>query len=121
MPLEVAFQVDFYRPIMKTTYLDLVNQNWRMVSVSDRICAAQPDLPHLNDDSNVPKVLRDYYTNADEGESFKSRLDYQRDRAALRRLVAQMYVLADHVKNYEIHIIFDSVDQPGRVEIAERP
>lgn len=120
-PLQIAFSVDFYEAITKSASLDLRRQVWRMVrSESDgQLVEARPDLPHMNNNSNIPKVLEDFDALVESGESWEEQLNYIREHAGMCRLVAKIYALAKPLGAYEVLITFESSDQPGTVQIAE--
>lgn len=120
-PLQIAFSVDFYEAVAKTSDLDLRNQRWRMVQseTDGEFVEARPDLPHLNDNSNTPKVLTDFDALVRPGESWEEQLAYVREHAALKRIVAQIYELARHMGAYEVMITFENADQPGNIQIAK--
>ena len=118
-PFEIAFQVDLYEPLVKTSDLRLDKLVWRMQQETDRIFVAKPDIPDMNGGSDVPKVLEDFHALMDEGGNWESRLQYQRERAQLRRMVMKINKIAKHLVTWEVHIAFDRLDQPGRVSITE--
>lgn len=118
-PLRLAFYVDIYEPIVRTADLRRDKLRWSMVKESDRIYVARPDVPELNGGSLIPRVLADYDAKVTKGEYWEARLNYQRDRAQLRRMVMKINALGIPKATWEVRIVFESPDHPGRVEITE--
>ena len=120
-PLQIMFPVDFFEAVTKASNLDLRQQVWRMVrsETDERIVMAKPDLPHLNDNSDVPKVLEDFDALVQPGDSWESRIDFVRRHARLKQIVTKTYNIARLTDTYEVTITFESPDQPGNVQIAK--
>lgn len=118
-PLQIAFHVDFYESITKTSSLDLTKQRWRMVRSEENkmLVEARPDLPYLNNNSNIPKVLEDFDALVQPGEGWEAQLSYVREHAKLCRLAVKIYELAKHLGAYEVTITFEAPDTPGNVRI----
>lgn len=120
-PLQILFPVDFYKAVTKASNLDLRQQVWRMVrSESDKqIVVAKPDLPHLNNNSDIPKVLEDFDALVHRGNSWENQIDYVRQYARLRQIVTKTYNIARLMETYEVTITFESADKPGTVQITK--
>lgn len=120
-PLQILFPVDFYEAVMKASNLDLRQQVWRMVrsETDERIVMAKPDLPHLNDNSDIPKVLEDFDALVHPGNSWENQTNYVRQYARLRQIVTKTYNIARLMETYEVMITFESPDKPGTVQIRK--
>lgn len=118
-PFRLAFYVDVYKPLMRTSDLRLDVLRWSMTKESDRIFVARPDVPELNDGLNTPKTLLDFASLMQKGDTWEERLAYQRDRAQLRRTLMKINGLGKPLAAWEVRITFDGPDRPGTVEISE--